>query len=62
MFANNANVRLVNYGMMALFISVKLGTSGGRTIENIDTCHSNLLMYKLSDRTDDEYESGFARN
>ena len=26
-FANNANIRLVNYGMMALFSSVKLETS-----------------------------------
>ena len=31
-FANNANIRLVNYGMIALFSSVKLETSGGRTI------------------------------
>ena len=46
-FANNANIRLVNYGMMALFSSVKLETGGGRTIEHIDHCHPNLLMYKL---------------
>ena len=31
--ANDANVRLVNYGMMALFSSVKLETRGVRTIE-----------------------------
>ena len=61
-FANNANIRLVNYGMMALFSSVKLETSGGRTIEYIDPCHPNLLMYKLLTSTDDEYESGFVRN
>ena len=47
---------------MALFISVKLETSGGRTIEYIDHCHPNLLMYKLLTSTDDEYESGFVRN
>ena len=35
-FANDANIRLVNYGMMALFREVKLETSGGRTIEHID--------------------------
>ena len=58
-FAKNANIRLVNYGMMALFSSVKLETSGGRTIEYIDHCHPNLLMYKLLTSTDDEYESGF---
>ena len=61
-FANNANIRLVNYGVMALFSSVKLETSGGRTIEYIDHCHPNLLMYKLLTSTDDEYESGSVRN
>ena len=61
-FANNANIRLVNYGMMALFSSVILETSGGRTIDYIDHCHPNLLMYKLLTRTDDEYASGFVRN
>ena len=61
-FANNANIRLVNYGMMALFSSVKLETSGGRTIEYIDHCHPNLLMYKLLTSTDDQYESGFVRD
>ena len=61
-FANDANIRLDNYDMMALFSSVRLETSGGRTIEYIDHCHPNLLMYKLLNSTDDEYESGFVRN
>ena len=61
-FANDANIRLVNYGVMALFISIKLETSGGRTIEKIDLCHPNLLRYKLLTSTGDEYESGFVRN
>ena len=61
-FANDANVRLVNDGMMALFSSIKLETSGGRTIEYIDHCHTILLMYKFSTSTDDEYESCFVRN
>ena len=61
-FANDANIRLVNYGMMALFSSIELETSGGRTIEYIDHCHPNLLMYKLLTSTDDEYESCFVRN
>ena len=61
-FANDANIRLVNYGMMALFSSIKLETSSGRTIEYIDHCHPNLLMYRLLTSTDDEYESGFIRN
>ena len=51
--ANNANFRLVNYGMMALFSLVKLETSGGRTIEYIDHCRPKLLMYKLITSTDD---------
>ena len=61
-FANDANIRLVNYGTMALFSSVKLETSGGRTIEYIDHCHPNLLMYKFLSSTDDEYESRYVRN
>ena len=61
-FANNANIRLVNYGTIALFSSVKLETSGGRTIEYIDHCHPNLLMYKFLTSTHDEYVSGFVRN
>ena len=61
-FANNAIIRLANYGMMALFSSVKLETSGGWTIEYIDHCHPNLLMYMLLTSTDDEYESVFVRN
>ena len=61
-FSNDANIRLVNYGLMALCSSIKLETSGGRTIEYIDHCHPNLLMYKLLTSTGDEYESGFVRN
>ena len=61
-FANDANIRLVNYGMMALFSSIKLETSGGRTIEYIDHCHPNLLMYKLLTSIGDEYENGLVRN
>ena len=61
-FATIANIRLVNYGMVALFSSVKLETSGGRTLEYIAHCHPNLIMSKLLTITDDEYESGFVRN
>ena len=61
-FANDANIRLVNYGLIAYFSSVKLETSGGTTIEYVDHCHPNLLMFKLLTSTDDEYESGFVRN
>ena len=48
--------------MIAFFSSVKLESIGGRTVEYIDHCHPNLLMYKLLTSTDDEYESGFVRN
>ena len=61
-FANDTNIRLVNYNLIALFSSVKLEISGGRTIEYNDHCHPNLLMYKFLTSTDDEYESGFVRN
>ena len=61
-FANDAKIRLVNYGLMALFSSIRLETSGGRTIEYIDHCRPNLLMFKLLTSADDEYESGFVRN
>ena len=47
---------------MALFSSVKLETSGGRSIECIDHCHPNLLTCKLLTSTDDDYVSGFVRN
>ena len=47
---------------MALFSSIKLETSGGRTIEYIDHFHPNLLMYKLLTSISDEYESSFVRN
>ena len=53
-FANDANIRLINYYMMALFSSIKPETSGGRTIEYIDHCHHNLLMYKLLTSIGDE--------
>ena len=61
-FSNDANIRLFNYGMMALFSSIKLETSGGRTIEYIDHFHPNLLMYKFLASIGDEYESGFVKN
>ena len=32
------------------------------TIEYMDHCHPNLLMYKLLTSTDDEYENGFVTN
>ena len=61
-FIDNVNIRLVIYGMMALFSSVKLETSGGSTIEYIDHCHPNLLMYRFLTSTDNEYEIVFVRN
>ena len=61
-FANDANIRLVDYGIMALFSSIKFETSGGRTIKYIDHCYPNVLMCKLLTSIGDEYESGFVGN
>ena len=61
MFAKDANVRLVKFGIMALIRSIKLETSGGRTIEYIDHYQYKLLMYRLLTSVDDENESGFVR-
>ena len=61
-FADDANIILVNYGMMAFFISFRLQSSGGGTFDYIDHCHPNLLVYKLLTSTDDEYKSGFIRD
>ena len=47
---------------MALFSSIKLETSVGRTIECVDHCQPNVLMYKLLNSTDDEHESCFTRD
>ena len=55
LFAIYGNIRLVNYGMMALFSSVEIETSSGRTIEYIDHSHPNLLMYKFLTSAADEY-------
>ena len=51
--ANDAFIRFVFYGIMALFSSVKPETSGGRTIEYIDLCHPNLSKHKLLTSTGD---------
>ena len=42
----DVNVRLVKYGVMLLFSSIKLETISGKTIEYIDFCHLNLIWYK----------------
>ena len=44
-YVNYANSRLANYVSLALFSSIKLETSGGRT-QFIDNCHPYLMMYK----------------
>ena len=48
--------------MMALFSSIQLEISGGRTTEYMSHCHPNLLMYKLLFCTDDKYQSDFVEN
>ena len=42
--------------------SIKLETISGKTIEFIDNCHCNLLLYKLLTSISDEYESCFVRD
>ena len=42
--ANDANVRLVNYGVRILFSSISLETISGKTVEYIDHSHPNLLI------------------
>ena len=57
--ANDANVRLVNYGVRAPFSLIKLETISGKTVEYIDHGH---LLCKLLTSTSVEYESGFVRD
>ena len=60
--AIDANVRLMNYSVMALLSSIKLKTTCGKTTDYIDPCHPNLLMYKLLAITSDEYENDSVRD
>ena len=60
--SNDANVRLLNYGVMALFSSIRLETISGKTIEYIDHCHPNLLICKLITIKSDENKSAFVRD
>ena len=57
--ANDANVTLVNYGVMALFNFIKLNH---KPIEYFAHCHPHLLMYKLLTSTSDENERGLVRD
>ena len=59
--AKNDNVRLVNYGVLALFNSDGLSTISGKLVEYVDHCHPNLLMYKLLISTENEYDKEFVR-
>ena len=44
---------------MALFGSIITATISWKTIENIDQCNPNLLLYKLITTTNNGYQSGF---
>ena len=55
-------VRLDNYGVRALFRSIRLETFSGKAIEHIDHCHPNLFMYKLLCRSDNEHKICFVRD
>ena len=60
--ANDAIVRLVNYGRMVLLVLLYQKIIIGKTIKYIDHFHPNLLMYKLLISTDDKCESCFVRD
>ena len=46
-YADNDQISLVNFGLVALFSEAKLTTSSGKHLEKIDNLHPICLMYKL---------------
>ena len=46
-YADNNNIRLVNFGLIALFSSYKLTTSSEKHLEDVSHAHIVSLMYKL---------------
>ena len=63
-YANGADIWLSNLGAIALFSILKLTTSSGKHLENIDHAHIVSLMYKLltSSRDSDDLSIGFDRD
>ena len=46
-YADGDQIRLVNFGPVALFSEAKLVTSSGKHLEKVDNLHPISLMYKL---------------
>ena len=63
-YAYADDIRLINFGPIALFSTYKLTTSSGKHLENIDHAHIVSLMYKLlsSSRDSDDLSIGFDRS
>ena len=63
-YADADDIRLINFGPIALFNNYKLTTSSGKHLENIDHAHIVSLMYKLlsSSRDSDDLSIGFNRS
>ena len=63
-YADTDDIRLINFGPIALFSNYKLATSSGKHLENIDHAHIVSLMYKLlsSSRDSDDLSIGFDRS
>ena len=63
-YADADDIRLINFGPIALFSNYKLPTSSGKHLENIDHAHIVCLMYKLlsSSRDSDDLSIGFDRS
>ena len=63
-YADGADIWLINLGSIALFSNFQLTTSSGKHLENIDHAHIVSLMYKLltSSRDSDDLSIGFDRD
>ena len=46
-------------GVLAFFSSIRLETIGARTVEYVEQCHLNHLVYEILTNTDIEYHSLF---
>ena len=63
-YANGNDIRLINFGPIALFSNFKLSTSSGKHLEDVSHAHLVSLMYKLltSNKDSDDLSIGFDRS
>ena len=63
-FVDGDHKKLVNLGLIALFIKYRLASSSGKEIEEIDKAHVVCLMHKLLSRSrdTDDFSIGFHRS